>query len=102
MRFGFGDIGSANGPLAFESHVAGIWQLFSRSAIEQSNPHLGKPAFLTAFHYRTTKNTPKRPEKRNKKSAFAFLEKAAAPPKVVPKKIRARADLPTYPLFWFV
>ena len=40
--------------------------------------------------------TPKITCKKRKKSAFVFPEKAAAPQKVAQKKIRARADLPTY------
>ena len=39
--------------------------------------------------------TPKTTQKKTK-SSFAFPKKAAAPPKVAQKKIRARTDLPTY------
>jgi hypothetical protein len=78
--------------------VAGIQQLFSRSAIKQENPHLGKQAFSHGMPLPNDEKTPKTtPQKQ--KSAFAFPKKAAAPPKAAQKNSAlAPTCLPTYRL----
>ena len=93
----FGDIGSTEiNHLRSRPQVAGIQQLFSRSAIKQENPHLGKPDFLMACRYRLTKKTPKTKPKAIK--CLRVSEKSGCAAKSCAKKStrpRRLAYLPT-------
>ena len=55
--------------------MAGIQQLLSRSAIKQETPHLGKPAFLTAYGMPLA--TERRKNTKNNPTPSCFRQKCA-------------------------